>query len=189
MPPIPDKHLEARILRAAGRLFQARGEKGLTLRALAREAGTTTPTLYTRFSSKDALRLALANHFREEATADFLQATTIEDVYRRYMVWAAAHPRKYQLVRAYWGHFISTPRPGRPHILGLLAERFGGDPEEYTTVYDAIFLLCHGASTLIAAAPNQQVVQATRDLCIQVCDKLVENAAALRGSRSSAASG
>ena len=72
MPPIADKHLEERILKAALRLWRKRGEDGLTLRAVAEEADTTTPTLYKRFRNKEALRLALAYRFREELTADLL---------------------------------------------------------------------------------------------------------------------
>lgn len=77
MPPTADKHLEERILKAALRLWRKRGENGLTLRAVAHEADTTTPTLYKRFRNKEALRLALAFHFREELTADLLSSPTI----------------------------------------------------------------------------------------------------------------
>jgi len=46
MPPHADQLLEERILKAAQRLWRTRGEHGLTLRAVAREAGSTTPTVY-----------------------------------------------------------------------------------------------------------------------------------------------
>ena len=39
MPPKADKQLQERILKAAQRLWKTRGEHGLTLRAVAREAG------------------------------------------------------------------------------------------------------------------------------------------------------
>ncbi len=180
MPPIADKQLEARILKAAQRLWQARGEKGLTLRAVARAAGTTTPTLYRRFRNKEALRLALAYRFREELTAELLSSPAIEQSYRNYLAWVEAHPREYDLLRLYWGHFFSTPRPGRVWMLGQLASRFGGEAEHYAAVYDGLFLLCHGASMLLTAAPDPEVGKATREICIKVCDKLIENATLLR---------
>src|SRR5258706_14040361 len=74
MPPIADKHLEERILKAARRQWRTRGESGLTLRAVAREAGTTTPTLYKRFRNKQALRLALAYRLREEFNAELFSS-------------------------------------------------------------------------------------------------------------------
>lgn len=183
MPPIADKQLEGRILKAAQRLWQTRGEKGLTLRTVAREARTTTPTLYRRFRSKEALRLALAYRFREELTADLLASADIEQSYRRYLAWVEAHPREYELLRLYWGHFFSTPRPGRAWYLAQLAARFGGEAEAYAPIYEGIFLLCHGASMLLTSAPHQDVVEATRKICINVCDKLIEHAPVLCGGR------
>lgn len=180
MPPIPDKHLEERILKAAQRLWQTRGEKGLTLRAVAREAGTTTPTLFTRFRNKEALLLALAYRFREELTTNILSSPSTEQFHRRYLAYVEAHPREYELLRVSWGHFFSTPRPVRGWLIAQLAERFGGHPEDYSAVYEGIFLLCHGTSTLLISAPDKGVQEATRDICIRVCDKLLENAAMLR---------
>lgn len=183
MPPIPDKYLEERILKAAQRLWQTRGEKGLTLRAVACEAGTTTPTLYKRFRNKEALRLALAYRCREELTADILSSPSIEQFHRRYLAYVEAHPREYDLLRVSWGHFFSTPRPVRSWLLGQLAARLGGQPEDYAAVYEGIFLLCHGTATLLTAAPDENVQRATREICIKVCDNLLENAAMLRSSQ------
>ena len=176
MPPIADKYLEERILKAAVRLWRTRGENGLTLRAVAHEARTTTPTLYKRFRNKEALCLALAHRFREELTNDVLSSPTIEESHRRYLDYAKAHPREYELLSAYWGHFFSTPRPVRTWMLAQLAARLGGEPEQYSVIYEGVFLLCHGASTLLAAAPDGHVLEATREICVRVCDKLIESA-------------
>ncbi|MGB9196639.1 MAG: helix-turn-helix domain-containing protein [Terriglobales bacterium] len=182
MPPVADKHLEERILKAALRLWRMRGETGLTLRAVAQEARTTTPTLYKRFRNKEALRLALAYRFREELTADVLSSTTIEQSHRRYLDYVKAHPREYELLSEYWGQFFSTPRPVRTWMLAQLAARLGGDPEQYSNVYEGIFLLCHGASTLLAAAPDEGVLEATQEICVKVCDRLIETASLYRGT-------
>jgi AcrR family transcriptional regulator len=176
MPPIADKHLEERILKAAQRLLRGRGDRGLTLRAIAREASTTTPTLYKRFRNKEALRLALAGRFRDELTADLLSSPGIEQSHRRYLAYVESHPREYELLRLYFGHFFSSPRPVRSWLLAQLAIRFGGEADQYSPVYDAIFLLCHGASTLLISAPDQSVLVATRNICTKVCDGLLENA-------------
>jgi AcrR family transcriptional regulator len=183
MPPIPDKNLEERILKAAQRLWRNRGENGLTLRAVAREAGTTTPTLYKRFRNKEALRLALAVRFRDELAGELFSSPTIEQMHRRYLTYVDQHSREYELLRLSWGHFFSRPRPVRAWLIGQLAERFGGQPEQYGVVFDALFLLCHGSSTLLIVAPDQEVRVAIREECIRVCDKLLENAALLRVSQ------
>jgi|SRR5271165_4310030 len=180
MPPTPDQHLEERILKAAQRLWRTRGEKGLTLRAVARESGTTTPTLYKRFRNKEALRLALAFRFREELTAELFESSSIEQLHRRYLAYAEAHPREYDLLRISWGHFFSSPRPVGAWLLGQLATRFGGRPEDYASVFDTVFLMCHGTSVLLSVAPNQEILSAMRDICIRACDKVLENAVVLR---------
>jgi len=183
MPPIPDKHLEEKILKAAQRLWCTHGEKGLTLRAVAHKAGTTTPTLYKRFRNKEALRLALAYRIRDELTADLLSSPGIDHFSRRYLAYVEAHPREYELLGMYWGHFFSTPRPVRSWLLAQLAARLGGEPDDYSAVYEAVFLLCHGASTLLTSAPERSVLEATRSICLKVCDSLIENAALLRATK------
>jgi len=183
MPPIADKFLEERILKAAQRLWCTYGEKGLTLRAVARKANTTTPTLYKRFRNKEALRIALAYRIRDELTSDLLASPSVEHFARRYLAYVEAHPREYELLGMYWGHFFSTPRPVRSWLLAQLAARLGGEPDDYAGVYDAIFLLCHGASTLLPSAPERSVLDATRGICIKVCDNLIENAGLLRATK------
>jgi AcrR family transcriptional regulator len=183
MPPIADKHLEERILKSAQRLLRARGDKGLALRAVAREASTTTPTLYKRFRNKGALRFALANRFRDELTADLLSSPTIEQSHRRFLAYVESHPREYELLGQYWGHFFSSPRAVRSWLLTQLTARFGGVADQYAAVYDGIFLLCHGASTLLISAPDQAVLEATRNICTRVCDELLQNAPLFRSSQ------
>jgi len=183
MPPIPDKHLEEKILKAAHRLWCTYGEKGLTLRAVAHKAGTTTPTLYKRFRNKAALRVSLAYRIRDELTADLLSSPSIDDFSRRYLAYVEAHPREYELLSMYWGHFFSTPRPVRSWLLSQLAARLGGDPEDYAGVYDAVFLVCHGASTLLTSAPGPNVFEATKSICLKVCDNLLDNVALLRTAK------
>src|SRR5207245_6475732 len=55
MPRRADTRLESRILDAAYRLWSSRGEHALTMRAVARASGTTTPTLYERIPNKGDL--------------------------------------------------------------------------------------------------------------------------------------
>ena len=184
MPPVADKHLEERILKAAQRLWRVRGEKAFTLRAVAREAGTTTPTLYKRFRNKGALQLAVAARVREELTADLLASPSMEYMHRRYLAFVEARPREYDLLRLSWGHFFPTPRPVRSWLLAQLATRFGGEPADYTAVYEGIFLLCHGAATLLIVSPDQTILDATREICIKNCDRLLENAALFRNTPS-----
>ena len=59
MPRHPDPDLEQHILGAASRLWSRGGERALTMRAVAKAAGTTTPTVYERYRDRDAILRAL----------------------------------------------------------------------------------------------------------------------------------
>jgi AcrR family transcriptional regulator len=144
---------------------------------VAREADTTTPTLYKRFRNKEALRLALAYRIREEVLAQLFSSPNLEEVYRRYLCYAEENPREYDLLRLSWGQFFSpgNPRPGRVWVLAQLAMRFGGKPESYVPVFDALFLLCHGTATLLAVTDDKALRTEIRGNCINICDRLLAN--------------
>ena len=66
MPRLPDPELEQRILDAASRLWARGGEKALTMRAVAKAAGTTTPTVYERYRDRDDILRSLRQQTRAE---------------------------------------------------------------------------------------------------------------------------
>jgi AcrR family transcriptional regulator len=177
MPPVSDKHLEERILKAARRLWRTQGDRGLTVRAVALEAGTTTPTLYKRFRNKEALRFALAYRFREELFARLFSCATLEDIYRAFLDYAEQNPHEYELLRLSWGNFFSpgNPRPGRVFTLAKMAARFGGEPEDYAGAFEALFLSCHGTATLLTVMDEPEQRKALRENSVKVCDSILNN--------------
>jgi AcrR family transcriptional regulator len=183
MPPIPDKQLEERILTAARRLWREQGEKGLTLRGVAQAADTTTPTVYKRFRNKEAIRVALALRVRAELNAAVFESSSLEEIPRRYLAYAEAHPHEYELLRLEWARLYSParPRPGRVWAQAQMAERFGGRPEDYGQIVDALFLICHGTSTLLTVGVGETVAQeAMRAACIKTCDRIIEHVGIFR---------
>lgn len=187
MPPVPDKQLEQRILNAALRLCRSRGERGLTLRAVARTAGTTTPTVYKRFRNKEALRVALARHIWQSLVEEIIASPRIEDAYRRYLRFAEEHPAEYTLFSAVWSQLfvLEEQRPGEIWLRRQLANRFGGQPEEYISTYYALLLSCHGAAGLINQMTDERIRTEVRENCIAVCDAIVRHANLLRAPEES----
>ena len=59
MPRTADPELPHRILKAADALWQSGGEEAVTIRGVAAEAGTTTPTVYSYYADREALLTAL----------------------------------------------------------------------------------------------------------------------------------
>ncbi len=184
MPPIPDKHLEERILKAAQRLWRTRGKEGLTLREIARAAGTTTPTIYQRFRNKEALLAALAIRVRDTVNTELFSSPTLEEASRRYLEFAANNPREYELFRIWWPQAVpSVFRPGRAWLLSQLAARFGGQPEEYSELFYAFLFLLHGAASMLAATERDSPVhEEIRENCLRVCEDLLKNVAIFRAS-------
>lgn len=187
MPPKVDVQTEGRILKAAERLLRARGEPGLTLRAIAREAGTTTPTVYKRFRNKRALRLALSEKFAAQAIAEFISAPTLEEAFRRYVRFSEKHPNQYRLLWDSWTEVLhpDNPRPMRAWVLSQLVQRFGGAPEDYLLLFFGLLLLSHGAAMLLTVPGDEIARQVVRDSFPPIVDAMLRNPQILQQLQSS----
>jgi len=177
MPPQADQQLEGRILKAAQRLWRTRGEHGLTIRTVARDAGTTTPTVYKRFRNREAILVALAERLRNQLDEVLFGAKSIEEVFRRYLAWAEQHPHEYLLLFRFWYGVMhpELPRPGRAWFMTQLANRFGGQPEDYAQAFHAFLLLAHGAASMIIVSSDEVARDEVRRNFLASADALLEN--------------
>lgn len=182
MPRHADLQLQERILKAAQRLWKARGEHGLTLRAVAKAAGTTTPTVYKRFKNKEALLSALATRIRLQLNERLFVSKDTHDISRRYLAFAEEHPHEYQLLFRSWDDIFHPdhPAPGRVWFLHQLANRFGGKPEDYDRAFYAFFLLAHGASSMLSLPSDDSARAIIRENFLAVFDTLLDNLDILR---------
>jgi len=186
MPRLADEHLEARIVQAAHRLWRTHGAKNLTLRSVARAAGTTTTTVYKRFRNKEALLLALAEMVQARITASTTSAATIEECYRRFLQFADEHPHEYQLLWGpAWAELLGPerPRPIKTWLLERFAARFGGEQRDYVLSYYALFLLVHGTANLLIVTRDRRMKAEMVDSCLAICDALVANIGVLKTPR------
>jgi AcrR family transcriptional regulator len=178
MPRAADEHLQERIVKAAQRLWRTRGEKGLTLRAVARAARTTTTTVYKRFRNKEALRVSIAERVYRQLTEETTSAPTLNEVFRRHLRFAETHPREYQLLFGpSWTEIFAPgrPRPLTDWLLAQLAENFGGKPDDYLPFRLLLFLTTHGGASLLAASPRNPMNRDVRAICITACDTMIDN--------------
>ncbi len=72
--PRPKSDIDERILHAARERFLSEGVDGASLRAIARDAGTSIGMVYYYFPSKDELFLAVVEEVYERVLADFAAA-------------------------------------------------------------------------------------------------------------------
>jgi AcrR family transcriptional regulator len=182
MPPKLDSHLEGKILKAAQRIWHQRGEDGLTLRAIAKEAGTSTPTVYKRFRNKAAILQELAGIFQQRLNEACFAANSIEEVCEKYLSYAEENPAEYALLWKTWSGIFNPerPRPGFNWFITQLAHRFGGQPEEYTRAFYAFFLLGHGAASLLTIPRSEAAREEVRQNFLSICDELIRNIQILR---------
>ncbi|MFT4038861.1 MAG: TetR/AcrR family transcriptional regulator, partial [Thermomicrobiales bacterium] len=99
--------LRQELIDAAGRLLAAGASpEGLSLRAVAREAGVAAPSVYLQFENRDALVDAVvAAHFRELAAEVIASYDGVTAPYQRlllgcraYLRFAEAHPGAYRII-------------------------------------------------------------------------------------------
>jgi AcrR family transcriptional regulator len=193
MPRKPDAKLENRILEAAYALWSKRGEKALTMRAVARAAGTTTPTVYQRFEDKRDL-LAILRQRALQSLVEVLQpAHSPADVCRRFLAFAAIRPHEYRLLTVDWGARLSReePKPTFDLIKKRLAAQLGGAPEDHARLALALGALLHGtAIMLMADGVEEHVSRQLRSICNEACEALINGAAQKGGElRQKAAKG
>ena len=160
MPRHPDPDLEERILKAADVLWRRGGEKALTMRAVARAAGTNTPAVYRRFKDREDMIRGLLLRIAQRIRQHFDQGETMEEMAEAYVDYALQLPNEYLLFYSHSRHMsprkgkggprpIRESRPNFAFVEQLLAKRIGGTVDDHTKTALALWGLLHGTSMLI----------------------------------------
>jgi AcrR family transcriptional regulator len=179
MPRKAEAGLEGRILDAAYKLWSERGEHALTMRAVAKAAGTTTPTLYERFRDKHDLLELLRTRARQNLYAAIRAADSAEDVCKRALEFTTRHGHEYRLLTDGRAARFSRkePMPSVALVKQRLAEQLGGEAEEHTELTLALVALVHGTSLLLLAeGVNEDVSRQLRRVCLEACEALIREA-------------
>lgn len=173
MPRHPDPALEKRILGAASRLWARGGEKSLTMRAVAKAAGTTTPTVYERYRDRDDILRALRLETRRELFAAMSRTHTLREAIERHLQFALKHTHAYEVL------FDGVAKPPSLHepwpsfnlMRERVAEMIGGTPREHNRLILAIWCLMHGTAMLIIRGKFEG---ALRTQAIHCCEDSAE---------------
>ncbi len=151
-----DPELEVKILEAARRLWEKGGAGSLTMRAVARAAGTNTPAVYRRFRDRDDLLRGMLRRVRLEIAAELERAATVEEACEKYLEYALEHPWDYELFYQHNYELDHSPRageqvirPARAVMKGKLQGRLGGSEKSQETMLTALWMLGHGAAMLL----------------------------------------
>lgn len=184
MPRQADPELEQRILDAASRLWSRGGEKALTMRGVAKAAGTTTPTIYERYHDRDDILRALRLQTRVELFAALTRTRSLIQACQRYLQYALDHPHAYEVL---FDGFAQPPSLHEPwpsfNLMRLrLAQRLGGDPRKQTRLMLSLWSLMHGSAMLmirggVAGPLRTQMIHA----CLDAVEAIVAQAARSKG--------
>jgi AcrR family transcriptional regulator len=184
LPRQADPELEQRILDAACRLWSRGGEKALTMRGVAKAAGTTTPTLYERYQDREDILRALRIQTRVELFATLSRTRSLAQACQRYLEFALEHRHAYEVL---FDAFAQPPSLHEPwpsfNLMRLrLAQRLGGTPRKHTRLMLSLWSLMHGTAMLmvrggVAGALRTQMTHA----CLDAVEPIVAQAASSKG--------
>jgi len=184
VPRHPDPELEQCILDAASRLWARGGEKALTMRAVAKAAGTTTPTVYERYRDRDDILKALRLQTRTDLFNAISRAHTLREAMQRHLEFALSHSHAYEVLFDGVGKppSLHEPWPTFNFMRERVVERLGGTPRQHTRLMLALWSLLHGTAMLIIRGrfEGSLRVQAIH-ACLDAFDAILNAAAQKKG--------
>ena len=162
MPRHIDPELEARILKAARKLWSKGGEKALRMRAIAAIADTNTPAVYRRFRNREEILRALVESYQQQLRQAVSVCNSMEEVGDAVLKFALEHPREYELMMSGLLAKMTRSRPNVEFVASKSAEWFGGTPEEHRGLVLALWSLIHGTIMLVISGtlPEAEVTSA-----------------------------
>jgi len=176
VPRTRDARLEERILAAAYELWKKAGEKALTMRAVARAARTTTPTVYQRFRDKRGILEWLRRRAQLCLYSAVESTNSVGEFCERYLDFAVRHPNEYELIHADWAVRLARDesRPSFELLKRRLADRIGGAPGDHSGLALSLAALAHGTATLLLTRGiSARVSRDLRHACLTAFENLV----------------
>ena len=166
MPRISNAALEGEIIAAAMRLLDKGGDDAVTLRAVAREAGTTTPTIYERFPNRDRLMEGVTDRVTEDLLEVLRSCKSVRAMFFAYLRESRAHPARASFeVRTFAARYVrGQETPGFDLLKSRLTEEIGIKGSAAEDLALAIASLAFGtAQGMIAAGSDtRQALQFQR---------------------------
>jgi AcrR family transcriptional regulator len=180
MPRKADAGLEGRIVDVAYRLWSEKGEKALTMRAVAKSARTTTPTLYGRFRDKHDLLEFLRERARRRLFVAIQPAQSAGEACRLALAFISQHGHEYRLLTSEWAARFADqkPMPSYQLLQERLTEQLGGQPEDHGRLTMGLIALVHGTAMLRPESDeHHDIAQEFQTACLEACDALIAAAA------------
>jgi len=158
------------------------------MRAVAKAASTTTPTVYERYHDRDDIRRALRLKTRRELFTALSRTRTLRDAIEGQLQFALDNTHAYQVLFDGVGKppSLYEPWPSFNLMRERLADQLGGTPRQHNRLMMAIWCLVHGTAMLIIRGGFEGSLR-TQALhaCLDAVDNLFRVAASRRGFQKS----
>ena len=176
-----DPKLEERILQAARKLWHKGGESALSMRAVAKAAGTNTPAVYRRFRNREEILRALVSYYQRETFQVFQHCSCLEELGQAYIDYVLRHPREYLLMNSGLLGRVSKKRPNLDFVIAQSSQWLGGAPGEHAPLVFALWALAHGTAMLkVSGSVRDEDFPKLREAFTRAIDVLVANEKKLR---------
>jgi AcrR family transcriptional regulator len=154
------------------------------MRAVAKAAGTTTPTVYERYRDREDIRRALRLKTRRELFSALSGTRTLRDAIERQLQFALENTHAYQVLFDGVGKppSLYEPWPSFNLMRERLAQKLGGTLREHNRLMMAIWCLIHGTAMLIIRGNFEGALRAQAlNACLDAVDNLLRIAASRSG--------
>jgi len=149
------------------------------MRAVAKTAGTTTPTVYERYRDREDILRALRLRTRAELFMTLSRTQTLGDACEGYLRFAVEHPHEYEVLFDAVARppSLYEPWPSFNLFRQRLANRLGGTARQHTRLMLSIWSMLHGAAMLIVRGGFEGTLRLqTMHSCIDSIEALVKSA-------------
>ena len=181
MPRHSDPALEGRILDAARKLWRTGGEKSLSMRAVAKLAGTNTPAVYRRYRNREEILRALVESYQLEVAKQLQPCRSLQEMAKKYAEYAWSCPQEHQLMMSGLLARTTKLRPNFEFALSRTAEWLGGQAQDHRRLMLAIVSLIDGVVLLKNTGwVREEDLPALSEGFAKAMDVLVENESKFR---------
>jgi AcrR family transcriptional regulator len=151
MPRKADPRLEKAIISAATRLLDKHGLEAVTIRDVAKAAGTTTPTLYERFRDRDALLMGVLDRIAYDMVGRMERTKSVQAIGEVFLDYCARYPNRFDLLHRVWPPTLPTNRRRPTYELAVrrLQSEFGHSLKDSQAIASSMMAILLGTSVFM----------------------------------------
>jgi len=175
VPRKPDPNLEQSIVEAALRLLAKQGVEAITMREVARAAGTTTPTIYERFKDRDALIAAVTDYHRDRLVSNLTSEDSLEVAATKFFDYCREHPTAVDLLLARIAANIKLRKRGPTYdiVRHNLMKVDGLNPKDAEEMTKATSAMIFGTALLVSKVDDRAIAREMERATCKMMRRLV----------------